>query len=106
MYGTVAQMRARAGTAQQLIDQLKDFEAAQVPGTVAVYCYRMDSDENEYYIAVVFESKEAYRANAESPEQDARYRQLCALLEEEPVWHDGEIISSLQKASVPVPSGE
>jgi hypothetical protein len=45
--------------------------------------------------AVVFESREAYRALAESPEQDARYRWLLALLEEPPEWHDGVVVNIL-----------
>jgi hypothetical protein len=38
------------------------------------------------------ESKEADRANAESPEQHARYEEYRALLDADPEWHDGEII--------------
>jgi hypothetical protein len=57
----------------------------------------MDIDANEYYVAVIFASKEAYRANAESSEQDARYRQLLSLLEREPTWHDGEVICALRE---------
>ena len=33
-------------------------------------------------------------ANADSPAQDARYRQFRALLEADPEWHDGEIVLS------------
>jgi len=98
MYGTVARMRTKPGMEEQLIQQFHDFEAAHVQGTVAVYCYRMDADAQEYYVTVVFESKEAYWANAESPEQDRRYRQMLPLLESEPEWHDGEIISALNQA--------
>jgi hypothetical protein len=45
--------------------------------------------------------KEAYWANAHSSEQDARYRQWLPLLEGEPDWHDGEIVTvfALQKPS-------
>jgi hypothetical protein len=31
-------------------------------------------------------------ANAESPEQDKRYRQMLKWLEGEPEWHDGGIV--------------
>ncbi len=92
MYGTIARGRLKSGMEKQLIEQFRIFEAAKVPGAVASYCYRMDSDPNEYYIVAVFSSKEAYQANAASPEQDARYRQMLALMEGEPEWHDGEII--------------
>ncbi len=75
------------------------FEAGQVPGFVATYTYSTDADANDYYLAVVFESREEYWANAQSPEQDARYRQWQPLLEGEPEWHDGEIVDvyALQK---------
>jgi quinol monooxygenase YgiN len=99
MYGTIAQMRAKTGMEEQLIEHLRSFEAAQVPGFVTAYCYRMDANAKEYYIAVVFASKKAYRQNAQSPEQDARYRQMLSLLESEPVWHDGEIVSVLKETA-------
>jgi quinol monooxygenase YgiN len=99
MYGTVAYCRAKPGMEAQLIEQVRVFETAKVPGTVAAYVYRMDADPNDYYIVVVFASKEAYLANAQSPEQDARYRQLVVLLESEPEWHDGEIISAFKEAT-------
>lgn len=96
MYGTVAYCRAKPGTEKQLMDHIREFEAANVPGAVAVYIYRTDADANEYYLAVVFESKEAYIANAVSPEQDARYQRLLTLLEGAPEWHDGEIVYAME----------
>jgi heme-degrading monooxygenase HmoA len=99
MYGTVARYRLKPGMEGQLIELAREFEAAQVPGFVASYAYRMDADPNNYYLAVVFESREAYVVNADSPEQDARYRQMLSLLEHAPEWHDGEIVYAL-----PVPA--
>jgi heme-degrading monooxygenase HmoA len=100
MYGTIARYRIKPGMEGQLRhileEQARVFEAGRVPGFVVSYAYRMDADPNDYYLAVVFESREAYWANAESPEQDARYRQLLAVLEHAPEWHDGEIVSALQ----------
>jgi len=96
MYGTVARFRLKPGMEGQLRQILEEqgrvFAAGQVPGFVATYAYRMDADPNDYYLAVIFASKEAYWANARSPEQDARYRQLLPLFEREPEWHDGEIV--------------
>jgi quinol monooxygenase YgiN len=96
MYGTIAHCRIKPGMEEQLAEQIRVFEAAKVPGAIATYAYRMDADPGSYYLAVVFASKEAYLANAQSPEQDARYRQLLSLLEGEPEWHDGEIVSTMQ----------
>src|SRR5947209_19227873 len=95
MYGTIGRLHIKAGMEgqfRQLIEgQVPAFASGRVAGFVASYAYRMDADPNEYYLAVVFSSKEAYWANAQSPEQDARYRQWLPLLEGEPEWHDGEI---------------
>jgi quinol monooxygenase YgiN len=103
MYGTIGRFRIKQGMEAQFRQILKSqghpFESGQVPGFVASLAYRMDADPNEYYLAAVFESREAYLANADAPEQDARYRQWLPLLESEPEWHDGEIVSgyALQK---------
>ena len=40
---------------------------------------------------VLFSSREAYVANANSPEQHQRYLDLVALLDGEPEWHDGTV---------------
>ena len=96
MYGTIGRLRIKPGMegqfSQLLQEQARAFESGQIPGFVASYSYRMDADQHEYYLAVVFESRETYWANAQSPEQDARYRQWLPLLEGEPEWHDGEIV--------------
>ena len=92
MYGTVAHMRVRPGMEETLAKQMRDFEAAKVPGAIAAYVYRMDADPHDYYMAVVWESKESYLANATSPEQHARYQEYRQALEAEPEWHDGEIV--------------
>jgi quinol monooxygenase YgiN len=61
---------------------------------VGTWVYQLDADPDEYLLAVAFESREAYQANAASPEQDARYQQMRALLQADPEWHDGEIVYS------------
>ncbi len=93
MYGTVAQLRARPDAGEQFEAYQREIESDNIPGLVATYLYRMDTNPNEYYLAVIFDSKEAYVANAKSPEQDTRYRKLLELLAADPVWHDGEIVN-------------
>ncbi|MBI4497396.1 MAG: antibiotic biosynthesis monooxygenase [Chloroflexi bacterium] len=100
MYGTVARFRLKPGMESRLVEQIQEFERLKVPGAVGVSIYRMDADPSEYSIAVVFESKEAYFANANSPEQDARYRRMLELLQGEPEWHDGEIVYATAPAPV------
>ena len=92
MYGTVARMRLKPGMEAQLRAMSDEENAAQVPDFVGQYVYRMDNDPNEFYLTVVFASKEAYVANANSPEQHARYEQMVDMLAAEPEWHDGEIV--------------
>jgi quinol monooxygenase YgiN len=96
MYGTIARLRAKPGAHEQLMDVGTQGPVRQVPGYVAQYVYRSDADPNEYWLAVVFKSKEAYLANAASPAQDASYRCLRALLTDVPEWHDGEIVSAFE----------
>ena len=98
MYGTVARMRVKPGMESKFKDLSREYESLKVPGHIGEYVYRMDEDSNEYYMAVIFESKESYFANARSPEQDTRYREMLDTLEGEPEWHDGEIVYSFVTA--------
>jgi heme-degrading monooxygenase HmoA len=92
-------MQLKPGAEHQMAEQLREFEAAQVPGFVSLYVYRMDADPNVYYVAVAFENKEAYVANAQSPEQHARYEKMLALQVGEPEWNDGEIVAAVRGRS-------
>ena len=92
MYGTIAKLRVKAGHVGGL--KLVIEGSGTPPGAVAVYCYQMDSNPNELWLAAVFESKEAYVANAQSAEQNQRYLDMMTYLEAEPEWHDGEILLS------------
>lgn len=97
MYGTVAKIRVKPGSEAKLLEMTKSEDMMNIPGMVSTLIYRMDDDPNECYLVVVFESKESYVKNAESPEQDARYREFLQYLEGEPEWHDGEVVYSTEK---------
>jgi len=92
MYGTIARLRFKPGSEGDLPGLLREFEEPRVLGAVGTYAYRMDADPGECYLVVMFDSKESYVANAESPGQDARYRKMLEHLVAEPEWHDGEIV--------------
>ena len=94
MYGTVARLRVKAGKEAEFQQLGTALGRTKVPGSVALYVYRLDAAPNEFYLAVVFSDKAAYERNADSPEQEARFQQLMALLDGEPEWHDGEVIAS------------
>lgn len=90
MYGTVARMKLKPGGIEALKRMSEGQEPA--PGAVAFYAYQMDADPNEIYMVAIFESKQSYLANAQSPEQNAQYQKWAEWFEAEPEWHDGEII--------------
>jgi quinol monooxygenase YgiN len=98
MFGTIARFRLIPGKEQELHALFQEYRQANLPGLVAEYIYRADADANTYFMAVIFESRAAYVANADSPEQDARYRKFRALLAQDPEWNDGEIVDSLVAA--------
>ena len=94
MYGTVAKLRVKADREADLVTHLNQYRGGLAGGFVASALYRAD-DGDGHWLAVVFESKQAYESNADSPEQDARYRELRELLDADPEWHDGEVLLRL-----------
>ena len=94
MYGTIAKLRIKPGMEAEL-ERLSREEQTEIRGIIFQYVYRMDSDPQDLYLVVGFESKDAYHKNAKSPEQHARYLTMLDLLEREPEWHDGDIPFSI-----------
>jgi heme-degrading monooxygenase HmoA len=94
MYGTVARMRLKPGQEQKLkeISDRQNQEAANEKGYVGELVYKLDKGGNEYILAVVFEDKDSYVANANDPEQHKRYMEYRELLDADPEWNDGEIV--------------
>jgi len=96
MYGTIARIKIDPSKLQELIDLGQRMGAA--PGQIARYVYQMDADPGEMFLVAVFESKEAYWANAQSPEQNQRFMELHLMLLEDPQWHDGNIVDVVTEA--------
>ena len=92
MYGTIAKVTVKSDKLAEL--QALATSLALAPGQIARYVYRMDANPQEYMLVAVFESREAYRANADSPEQYERFMELRAMLTADPEWHDGEIVDA------------
>jgi quinol monooxygenase YgiN len=90
MYGTIAKVTIDPSQ----LDELKALSQTigSAPGQMARYVFQMDADPSVFYLIAVFESREAYWANAHSPEQNERYMQMRALFTSDPEWHDGEIV--------------
>jgi hypothetical protein len=95
MYGTTMVGTLAAGvTADKLRDLLKDWESKrQVPGFMSSHLLFGDDGKTVVNVAV-FESKEAYFALADDPEQSKWWGEHFApLLDGEPRWIDGAWIS-------------
>ena len=100
MYGTVARLKVKPGMeqkVQELNDRWWQERAPKIKGAISNTVYRLDSGNNEYILAAVFDSKENYRANADDPEQNEWFQEMAACLDGEPMWADGEIIAHNQK---------
>lgn len=93
MYGTVSRGRVKSGMRDEFIRTMQEDSGAKPPDGVALLVYQADSDPDEVWIAVVFESKEAYQANSESPEMKARLEKVAQYRDGAPEWHDGEVIT-------------
>ena len=92
MFGTVAKYTLKPGHEQQFLDDIKSFENEAPAGWVYHTIFRSSSNPNEIWLSVVFESEDAYRKNADSPEMDREYRKMLEHLQGDPEWHDGDVI--------------
>jgi heme-degrading monooxygenase HmoA len=98
MFGTIATMKVKPGQLDGFKSYMEKWErerGRETNGFKSVTVYQSVDDPNEVMMAVVFESKESYQANADSPEQDKEYREMLNYLDGEPRWRDGNIISHL-----------
>jgi len=92
MYGTVARLKLAPGAEAKMTELMKSDDMENIDGLVSTTVYKLDAGGDAYIMSVVFESKEKYVANAESPEMDARYQRFRALLAADPEWMDGEVV--------------
>src|ERR1700730_2315497 len=84
MYGTVARIKLLPGKEASMMAETQGYPDLMIDGFIANSVYKADAGDDEYWLAVVFENKEKYFANADSPEQGERLQRLLALMEEEP----------------------
>lgn len=92
MYGTISRSRVKPGMRDEALRYWNERMPELPPGAVGLFVYQSDADPNEVWIASIFESKEAYQANAASPEQTRRFEEGRRFAEGPPEWHDGEIV--------------
>lgn len=91
MFGTIARMRVKPG-ADALLQAWERAFTTPIEGHVHTTVYRDANEDDIYWMAVVFDSEEAYRRNAASPEQHRRWQQLRSALAADPEWHDGHVV--------------
>ena len=93
MYGTVANIRVKAGQTDALRSLMQEWNTERKPkirGAVTGYLFQLDRDPQDCIMVGVFADKEAYQANANDPEQHAWFERIMTHLESEPQWNDGE----------------
>jgi quinol monooxygenase YgiN len=94
MYGTVARMRVKPGELEALKKTMAAWDegSPNVPGYRSTTVYQTDNDSNELIMAVAFEDKKTYMANADDPKTDEWFQKMRAHLDADPDWSDGEIV--------------
>ena len=95
MYGSIFSMKVKPGKEQELKDIFKEWEKERKPkikGTIRSLLLKPDNKLNELIGIAIFPSKVSYNTNANDPDQDKWYQKMRELLEEDPVWEDGEFI--------------
>ncbi len=94
MYGTIAKIKGKPGA----IETISEYENRRQPeGMVGTLVFQSDSDPNELWLVAIFQNKETYFKNANSPEQHQEYLVMRAAMEADPEWHDGEIVHNSLK---------
>ena len=94
MYGTIAHFRIKPGTREEFIKTMDSFGDTIIPGWRADYHFQMDQDPEEFYLVAIFEDRETYLANADSPKQHEQYLKFRSFLVDDPEWNDGFIVSA------------
>jgi hypothetical protein len=90
-YGSIFKLQVKSDHEEEL---LKIFNNQNRPNGMVAW-FVMNPDEKDEWIGVaVFESQDAYVANANRPEQHESFLKMMEHLESEPTWTDGSYILS------------
>jgi quinol monooxygenase YgiN len=94
MYGTVAMCSVTA----ENVNRLRALAAAEdelgIDGYLGTDLMVAENHPGTLLMVVRFRDRESYVANADSPGQDERYQEFRALMESDPVWYDGDWITT------------
>ena len=94
MFVTVFTFHAAPGREDAVVAHFEEWQRDRRPfakGFVGSELYRDARDPGNFISVARFESEQALRTLAATPEQDAWYRKLVALAEREPVFTDCEV---------------
>jgi quinol monooxygenase YgiN len=94
MFGTVARAKIKPENRAAFDEVMEKQMASDQPmdGFVAGYTVWPEKIDDEVMIVAIFRDRDSYMKNADDPAQDARYREMRALLESDPEWTDGEFV--------------
>jgi quinol monooxygenase YgiN len=95
MFGTIARAKIRPENRTAFEDTIRRqmYSEGSVEGFVAGYTVWPEKMDDEVWLVAIFRDRESYVKNADDPAQDARFRELRALLESDPEWTDGEFVA-------------
>jgi quinol monooxygenase YgiN len=92
MFGTIARVKPKPGqeaALQELIDGFWEERGKDVEGAQMGFLFTPKDRTGELYLIAVFDDEKTYMANAGSPDQDAWYQKIRAVLDADPEWMDG-----------------
>jgi hypothetical protein len=92
---TFFRMKALPGKVDELtamMSSMDDESQARERGWVGDVVGRRKDDPDEIWGCVTWDTSERYYANADSPEQNAEYEKMRALLASDPEWFDCDVL--------------
>ena len=96
MYGTIFRLKVKPGEEERVVEVFKGWESerkSEVAGAVGALLLKPDTWAGELVGVALFKDKATYIANAHDPAQDEWYQKFRDLLEDDPVWEDGEYVA-------------
>lgn len=93
MYGTIGKWHVKNGHMDAFMELINAWQGPE--GFISMTVYRSTDDPHVVMAAVVFASRDAYYANAESESQHAFYSQTLEHLDGDPEWTDGDIVAMI-----------
>ena len=98
MFGSIAILKPKEGREADVLALLDEWWRLRTPkpvtAAIAAHVFRLVERPDELMVPVVFESRESFEENSADPAQSYWHRRLVALLREDPVWIDGEVLAS------------